>query len=205
MAFDYLNLSRATDFSNFWQRGLYRFFEIIPGLLSWATLLFGFILSWSMPFIVAIFIIVFDLYWLLRVLYLAAHQISSYQKMKQNITIDWLAKLQKENPYEWENIYHLIILPFAGEGKAVVSATLKSLTAINYPKNKIIILMALEDNPNARAVLKEIEPLYKSQFFAFGRLSILKIFPVNFPAKALMLIGLLAKLKKNIYLLPIFQ
>jgi len=62
-----------------------------------------------------------------------------------------MAKLKKENPHDWKNVYHLVVLPFAGEGRAVVAATLDSLIKVDYPKDKIIVLMALEDNPNARA------------------------------------------------------
>lgn len=130
------------------------------------TLFFGFALSWSMPFVAAIFIITFDLYWLLRVLYLAVHQIASYQKMKKNVATGWMAKLKKENPHDWKNVYHLVVLPFAGEGRAVVAATLDSLIKVDYPKDKIIVLMALEDNPNARAVLADVAPVYRSKFFA---------------------------------------
>lgn len=167
MSFDYLNLSRAADFTNPWMRGLYRFFEMLPGIFSWVTLLFGFVLSWSMPFAVAVFIITFDLYWLLRVLYLAVHQIASYQKMQRNTSADWMAKLKNEKTGEWEDIYHLVVLPFAKEGRDVVVATLESLIKTGYPKDKMIVLMAMEDNPDARSVFDEIEPVYRSKFFAF--------------------------------------
>jgi hypothetical protein len=167
MAVDYLNLSRAEDFKSRWQKGFYRFLEMLPGVLSWATLIFGFVFSRWLPFAVAVFIIAFDFYWLCRVLYLAAHQIASYKKMEANKKTDWIAKLKKEKSAEWGNIYHLIILPFASEGRGVVEATLDSLVLANYPKDKIIVLMAYEDLPGARQVLAQIEPEYRSKFFAF--------------------------------------
>jgi len=167
MAIDYLNLSRSDDFKNHWQRAAYRFLEMLPGFVSWATLILGFVLSGIWPFAVAIFIISFDFYWLCRVLYLAAHQIASYGKMKKNIAIDWRSKLERDNKDEWQDIYHLIALPFASEGPEVVRATLDSLVNADYPKNRIIILLAIEDIQSARELAARIEPEYRSKFFAF--------------------------------------
>ena len=45
MAVDYLKIGRATDLTG-WERRLYRLLEIIPGLLSWVTLLTLIILSY---------------------------------------------------------------------------------------------------------------------------------------------------------------
>ena len=167
MTVDYINLSRADDFKSGWQKVVYRFLEVFPGILSWATLIFGFIFSRWLPFAVAVFIIAFDFYWLCRVLYLAAHQIASYKKMKESTATDWMMRLENEKGGEWENIYHLVVLPFASEGRMVVETTLDSLVAANYPKDKMIVLMAMEDSPGARDVLARIDPEYRSKFFAF--------------------------------------
>src|SRR3989344_5056982 len=48
---------------------LYRFFEIIPGALTWTTLAVVVILSATAPVFMAIFIILFDVYWLLKIIY----------------------------------------------------------------------------------------------------------------------------------------
>jgi cellulose synthase/poly-beta-1,6-N-acetylglucosamine synthase-like glycosyltransferase len=165
MAVDYLNLSRAEDFKKPWQKGTYRLLEVLPGIISWTTLAAGFILSWSWPFAVAVFIIAFDFYWLCRVLYLALHQIASYRKMEQNIKTDWNEKL-KSSKKEWRGIYHLAVLPFANENKEVIEATLDSLVNVDYPKEKIIVLLAVEDIPSAREILKKIKDKYHSKFFA---------------------------------------
>ena len=167
MPLDYLNLSRTSDFENRGQKAIYRLWEIIPGFIAWATLIFGFVLSWRWPIVVAVFIIAFDLYWLCRVLYLAVHQISSYRKMKKNTNTDWMENLRRDFKKEWEGIYHLVVLPFASEGKEVVKTTLDSLLAANYPKDRLIILMAVEDNASVRQLIGQIETEYQSKFFAF--------------------------------------
>ncbi len=165
MEIDYLNLSCADDLHGAPKAG-YRFLEILPGLFAWATLFFGFALSWHWPLAVAIFIIAFDLYWLFRVLYLAAHQIASYKKMQKHIKIDWHKRLEKENGNNWQDIYHLVVLPFAGESGEVVKATLDSLVKSDYPKKNLIVLLAAEDIPIARQILKDVEVEYSDKFFA---------------------------------------
>ena len=55
---------------------VYRALEIIPGAMVWATLVGCIILSIVKPVWAIMFIIVFDLYWLMRVVYLIIFIIS---------------------------------------------------------------------------------------------------------------------------------
>ncbi len=66
-----------------------RFFELIPGTLCWFTLIGIFLFSFFLPIWVAIFIIAFDIYWILRTIYIAAYSISAYRKMQRYKKIDW--------------------------------------------------------------------------------------------------------------------
>lgn len=95
MRSDYLNLVRAQDLKNPKERLIYRFFEMLPAALSLGTLGMAILLSCLAPIVVAIFIIIFDIYWLLRILYLSFHQIVSWRQMRRNLKIDWLRKLDK--------------------------------------------------------------------------------------------------------------
>ena len=165
MEIDYLNLSRAQDLKDKKERILYRCLEILPGFLSWGTLGTVFFLSWLKPVAVAIFIIVFDLYWLLRIAYLSFHQISSFFQMKKNLKTNWIEKLN-DLP-NWQDIHHLVILPMYKENIAIVRATFQSLVDAEYPKEKIIIVLAIEERAgkDAREVAKEIEKEFSEKFF----------------------------------------
>jgi len=207
MSRDYLNLSWAQDLKNPKEKILYRFFEILPGALSWGTLGAAFILSWLAPAVVAIFIIVFDLYWLLRVSYLSFHQLASYRQMKKNLKINWLEKLKTlkiENcrakrglssspsllPAEarklkienWEDICHLIILPMYKEGAEIVEPTLEALVASNYPKDKMLIVLATEERAgeSAQKLAKEMGTEFGKIFFRF----LITVHPKNIPGEA---------------------
>ncbi len=70
-----------------------RIFEIIPGLLTWMTLIGLFVFSWLIPTWVAIFIIVYDVYWIHRTVYIATYSILAYRKMKRWKKIDWFYRL----------------------------------------------------------------------------------------------------------------
>lgn len=121
-----------------------RIYEIIPGLAAWVTLLGLTFLSWKLPVFVVFFILIYDLYWILKLFYLFAHLRFSFVKMRQHLNIDWLSKL-KEEKLEWEKIYHLIILPFYKEPEEVVRESLNTLKNVNYPKEKLFVVLAAEE------------------------------------------------------------
>jgi cellulose synthase/poly-beta-1,6-N-acetylglucosamine synthase-like glycosyltransferase len=163
---DYLNLSCAKDLREKKERILYRSLEILPGFLSFFTLFFALIFSWKKPVWVGIFIIFFDVYWILKLLYLSFHQISAFFKMKKNLKINWLEKV-KEIP-NWEKVYHLVILPFYKEGPEIIEDSLNSILNSNYPKDKIIVVVAGEERAkeNAMKVKERIEKNFSGKFLA---------------------------------------
>ena len=164
---DYSNFSWVQDLKNPKEKFLYRFFEIFPGFLSWGTLGGAAILSWLAPVAVAIFIIVFDLYWLLRITYLSFHQLASYKQMKKNLKIDWMKKLKKLK--RWLEIYHLIILPMYKEGIDVVKPTLQALESSHYPKDKMIVVLATEERAGeaAQKLARKVKEEFGKKFFRF--------------------------------------
>ena len=58
-----------------------RLFEIIPGFLTWTTLIGLFIFAFIKPLWVAIFVITFDLYWVIRMLYLSLLMLFAYRRL----------------------------------------------------------------------------------------------------------------------------
>ncbi len=67
-----------------------RFWEILPGLQIWTVFLGSIILSYYKPVWAAVFIVCFDLYWLLKAVNTALHLIASYRKFRLLVKIDWL-------------------------------------------------------------------------------------------------------------------
>ena len=164
---NYINLSRAQDLKNKKERILYRFFEVLPGFFSWGALIGVFILSWLAPVAIAFFIIIFALYWLLKVTYLSFHQVASFQKMKENLKINWLEKLN--NLADWKEIYHLVILPTYQEDIKIIRATLEALADSEYPKKNLIVVLAIEERAGEKAqrIAREVEEQFSGIFSHF--------------------------------------
>ncbi len=141
---DYLDISDARNVRNGAQKFIYRLLEIIPGVLSLGTLLGVFIFSWLVPSWVAIFILCFCFYYLLRIFYFSLHQVLGYYKVKQHMRENWLAKLETINDKDYKAIYHLVILPTYKEGESIIRESLQSLLDSDYPKDKLIIVLASE-------------------------------------------------------------
>ena len=148
----------------------YRLMEVLPAFLAWGTFILMFVLSIFLPVWVAFFIILFDLYWLLKTVYLSLHLRSSFSKMKENMKINWLEKLKGDNKLkDWQNVYHLIILPMYNEDYEVVRESFLRLTEINYPVDKMIVVLGLEERAgDINIIIKEkIEKEFGDKFYRF--------------------------------------
>ncbi len=134
-------------------------------MLSWGTLFLAFVFSWLNPVAVAVFIIIFDCFWLFRVFYLSFYQSASYKLMKKNLSIDWLEKVKKLK--DWQDIYHLIILPTYKESYDVVKSSFKALLDSKYPKDKMIVVLAVEERggEGVKETAKQIEKEFGEKFF----------------------------------------
>lgn len=72
-----------------------RFWEILPGLQFWTVFIGAIFLSYFKPIWAALFIICFDLYWVLKAVNVASHLISSYRKFKVFVSLNWLDYTQR--------------------------------------------------------------------------------------------------------------
>ncbi len=126
-----------------------RLFEFFPGALSWTTLFLVVFLSWQKPVWAAIFIILFDVYWLCKSIYLSFHLRSTFQKMREVMKTKWLERLDIFS--HWKSIHHLVILPMATEQYEVVRESFQSLAKSNYPKEKLLVVLAIEERAGNKA------------------------------------------------------
>ncbi len=184
---------------------LYRFYEIIPGFLAWTTIILIFLLSWLTPAATAIFIILFDIYWLLKTIYLSFHLRATFKKMRESLKINWMEKIkairniripsESTNKSElklfgynsrhsgefvdWHRVYHLIILPLSKESYEVVKETFESLEKTNYPKDKFIVVLSVEERigQSALEIAEKIQKEFSDKFFRF----LTTVHPANLP------------------------
>ncbi len=122
---------------------IYRCLEILPGLSIWGTLIIALILSIIRPLWMIYFIIVFDVYWVLRVLYFVFYLLIAWNRFKHAIKIDWFRQLN-DHYQNWEDKINVVFLPLYNESWEVIKTSLESIKKSTYPHRKIYIVMAGE-------------------------------------------------------------
>jgi cellulose synthase/poly-beta-1,6-N-acetylglucosamine synthase-like glycosyltransferase len=178
---DYLRIGQAGDLSGP-DRKLYRYLEILPGSLSWMTLLGLIVLAYLHPVFVAYFIIAFNVYWLLLVVYLGIHLVYAYLQMKKNSRTDWAGKLSALSADQpglaknclarqglgYDDILHIVFLPAYKESREVVETCIQGLIDDGYGLDKMIVVLAQEERAGpeyirrAHDIEKEFGPRFRN-------------------------------------------
>jgi len=145
----------------------YRFLEMVPGVMVWLT--FGLTIAFSFwrPLWVIVFIIIFDTYWLLRVLYLLTYTLLAFRRYWRERRIDWQAQLASQP--NWQRIHHVVVLPTVNEDSAVLESTFEGLVHSTYPLGHLIVVLALEEaaGPDSLARADAIRKKYGQRFGHF--------------------------------------
>lgn len=156
----------------------YRFLEMVPGALVWGTLIGAIVLSFVRPLWALFFIIVFDLYWLFRVIYFVFYLTLSWTRFRHDAAIDWSQKLAEERP-EWRTYWHLLFLPTYKEDIEVLRTTFRALRDSDYPKDRIIIVFAGEAREGQQFLDKA--KLLEQEFGALFSRFIVTVHPSELP------------------------
>ena len=143
----YLHVARATDLTGR-DRALYRFFEMLPGLLSFGTL-GGFVaLSFIQPVWAAYLTIIFSAYWLFKTAYLSMHLRYNFKRMRYNMQVNWREKLHDlpHVPARAEpHLIHMILLPFFDESYELLKESIDALAHADWDPQGIVLVIAAEE------------------------------------------------------------
>ncbi len=167
-------------YSPFW----FRLLEIIPGAIVWFALLLPFLLSMSYPLAVTLFIIIFDVYWLITAFNYAFILISGYWRLRHNLNFNWQAELAKSQRLyleeeaaeagssqflDWQELYHAVILTTYQESEKTLDASIRSVITSRYPEEKLIMVLACEerDRESAHPIAKRLQERFGDRFFKF--------------------------------------
>lgn len=138
---DDFQVGRAYELSGK-DRRFYRILEILPGVVSWLTLIGVVLLSIYAPFIAAYFIIAFAIYWVLKTAFLSYHLRYNWKRLRHHLTLDWQTLVER---FEFGHMYQAVILPFYNESEEIIDATIASIAACRYDKESIIVVLAAEE------------------------------------------------------------
>jgi len=172
----YLRIGRATELKGSKDFLLYRIFEILPGALVWITFAGMIAISRWLPAAAATFIIVFDLYWFLRTVYLSMHLRAGFAIMRKNLATDWRAKLEQlpitsyRLPISsWRDVWHVVIIPFLNEPYEIIRGSIAALRDSDYPSERLIVVLAAEEKGgrDSRIVAEKASGEFKKDFGEF--------------------------------------
>lgn len=158
-------IGRASELSGK-DRRFYRFLEILPGFTAWLTLIGVVLMSNYAPFFAAYFIIGFAIYWVLKTAFLSYHLRYNWKRLRHHLKVNWAEMIER---FEYDHIYHMVILPFYEEPEEIIDATLHSLAEVNYNKKNIIVVLASEERAGeyGQQVAKNMKQKWGDQFSSF--------------------------------------
>ena len=141
-----------------------RFWEILPGAMVWTTLIVAIILSVIRPIWMVYFIILFDVYWLVRICYFMPFLLQSWWRYRHALKRDWQADAAAQPGYA--ALHQLVFIPVSKEGPEIVRETLKSITQGEFPAKRIAVVIACEARfqANAERVQAEVRALFSDTF-----------------------------------------
>lgn len=129
-----------------------RLFEILPGSIAWFIVLFPIILSIWAPRALAVFMIFFLSYWLIRTIIMSYRMVIGYIKYKKDMALSWRGMLDELDPkYKWKKLYHLVIVPTYKEDISILKCSIESVIKSNYPMENVIYVLATEERDRETA------------------------------------------------------
>ncbi|HET6924720.1 MAG TPA: glycosyltransferase family 2 protein [Candidatus Saccharimonadales bacterium] len=175
------------------RHGWYRFFEILPGLLTWTLLFTPLILSFINVTAAAFFILAYVLIYFTRSIAVDVRAIQGHRMLNQYKKINWneliadvqagqappadhprprwhlntLMRLQAQpSPVDPNQLYHAIIIATVNETKDVLEPTLHAILHSNYDLKRVILVFAYEARAGQEAETRVHELLneYRGHF-----------------------------------------
>ena len=175
------------------RKGHYRFFEILPGLLSYTLVLLPLVLAIVNVRLAVFFILFYLLIFFVRSMGYAIRGIGGYRTMKKHLKLDWkelcadidagsAGKSAVTRP-KWHHknlgllhvraldlrpkqLTHAVIVAIVNESREVLEPTIQAVLGADYDPKRIILVLAYEQRAGkpAEQRVKELLELYGGQF-----------------------------------------
>lgn len=148
----------------------HRSLSALPGIVSWSIILFPVWGGFFIPYVVAYFILFFDVYWFYRSFSLVFTAYIASKKIKQAEAENWLEKGHVlEN---FEKINHIIIIPNYKETEEKLRRIVGTIAAQTFPLKQIHIVLAMEKRETdgrkkANEIIKEFEGIFGGMYETF--------------------------------------
>lgn len=165
----YLHVARARDLKGR-DYYTYRFFEMLPAILSVGTLATFVALSFFKPVWAAYLTIIFAAYWFFKTAYLSIHLRYNFKRMRHNLSVNWRERIL-DVPHlparAGSHILHLVIIPFYDEPYELLKETVSALGVSEWDTKRIAVVLASESRaPQGRAIGERLAAEYADKFFS---------------------------------------
>ncbi len=175
------------------RKGHYRFFEILPGSLSWTLLFLPLILSLINVTVAVFFILAYLLVFFVRSIAYSTRAIAGYRTMKHHLRLDWnglaadieagkvVGKAIDRPKWHYKNLsrlgirvrqvkpsqlMHAVIIATVNESREVLEPTIQAVIDADYDTKKMILVIAYEARAGKQSHdrVEELIKLYGSKF-----------------------------------------
>lgn len=158
------------------RHGHYRFFEILPGALSWMVLILPFLLAFVSVTASAAIMIAYLLMWFIRAIVLNVRVVQSYNLLREHEKINWQALIddvvagqvnhtsapkwhaanlkriaETPNGINPREVIHAVIIATYNETREVLEPTVKAVLDSDFDHKKIMLVIAYEGRDGAQA------------------------------------------------------
>ena len=175
------------------RHGHYRFFEILPGVLSWTLLFTPLILSYVNVTAAVFFAFIYLLIFFVRGIAYATRGLSGYVTMKRHMKLDWnglaadidagkvteakierpkwhlsnLKRLDQRSPaFKPQELWHAVIIATVNESREVLEPTIQAVLGSDYDLKRLILVLAYEGRAGQQAEdrVQELLKFYGDKF-----------------------------------------
>lgn len=150
----------------------YRFFEILPGALTYLILALPVLLGLISVRLAAYFVLAYILIWFVRIIAINFRTLQGFRRMDQHRKLDWpalnddLEKLEVHVPSApaWHarnlvrvherllhvrlkpsEVIHAIVMPFYNETREIIEPSIQQILDSHYDPRKIILMLGYEE------------------------------------------------------------
>jgi len=172
----------------------YRFFEILPGFLTYLILAMPAILAFINVKAAAYFVLAYILTWFVRIIAINYRTLQGFHRMDQHRKLDWpalnddLEKLELHAPAApaWHarniarvherllhsrlkpsEVIHAIAMPFYNETREIIEPSIRQILDSHYDPKKIIFILGFEESggPDSEKLAHDLIRDYGHHFY----------------------------------------
>jgi hypothetical protein len=159
----------------------YRFFEIMPGVLTWTVLSIPFLITYISVNVAAIMMIAYIMLWFVKAITLNVRALQGWRLFEEHTAVDWemmIADVKRhDDSKKWpkwhtnnldrikatpngikpDDILHAVIVATWNEAREILQPTMENIKNSTLNANKIIVLLAYENRGGPAVQSQAIE------------------------------------------------